>query len=80
MLVKVVKWGNSLGLRIPKAFADHLQVSDGTMVDIMLENGRIAIRAVPQPAVTLDELLAGITESNLHGEIPTGGPVGREVW
>jgi hypothetical protein len=29
---------------------------------------------------TLEELLAGVTQENLHPEIDTGSPVGREVW
>ena len=28
----------------------------------------------------LEELLAGITEENLHPEIKTGPPVGNEAW
>jgi len=31
-------------------------------------------------AYTLDELLAGITDDNLHGEISTGAPMGDEAW
>ena len=33
-----------------------------------------------EPFSTLDELLDGITPENLHGEIGTGNPVGKEVW
>jgi antitoxin component of MazEF toxin-antitoxin module len=29
---------------------------------------------------TLDELLAGVTDQNLHGEIQTGSSVGAEAW
>jgi antitoxin component of MazEF toxin-antitoxin module len=29
---------------------------------------------------TLDELLARVTDQNLHGEIQTGSSVGREAW
>jgi antitoxin MazE len=28
----------------------------------------------------LDELLAGVKPTNLHGETDFGGPVGKEVW
>jgi antitoxin component of MazEF toxin-antitoxin module len=28
----------------------------------------------------LEELVRKITAKNLHGEVDTGAPVGREVW
>lgn len=34
----------------------------------------------PKPKPTLEELLAEATEENLHSEIETGTPVGKEVW
>ncbi len=34
----------------------------------------------PEPMVTLDQLLAGITDEYLHDEIETGAPVGKEIW
>ena len=80
MRTKVVKWGNSLGLRIPKSFAEEVRVSEGTTVDLVLEDGHLVIRVFEQPAVDLDDLLAGITDSNLHGEIETGDAVGGENW
>jgi len=33
-----------------------------------------------EPAFALEDLLAQVTEDNLHGEIETGPAVGREVW
>ena len=80
MLTKIVKWGNSLGLRIPKSFAEEVQVSDGSTVELTMENGRLVIRPAPQPAYSLDELLNGITDENLHSEVDSGEPVGGEEW
>ena len=34
----------------------------------------------PDPVYTLDELLAGVTEENRHGETDMGPRVGKEVW
>jgi antitoxin component of MazEF toxin-antitoxin module len=36
-------------------------------------------RGEDQPTYTLEELLAGITEENLHGETFRTAPVGNEV-
>jgi antitoxin component of MazEF toxin-antitoxin module len=45
MLVKIQKWGNSLALRIPKAFASQLHIESGSEVDLSLENGHLVITA-----------------------------------
>jgi antitoxin MazE len=76
----VRKWGNSLALRIPKALAVEAGISEGSRVEIELEGEKLSVRAVPAEAYSLTDLLAGVTPENRHGEIETGGPVGREVW
>jgi antitoxin MazE len=80
MLTKVQKWGNSLALRIPKAFAIDAQLENDSFVEIKIVEGKIIITPVSPPAWTLEELLAGIDDSNLHREIDTGGAVGNEAW
>lgn len=80
MRTKIVKWGNSLGLRIPRAFADEVRVSEGSTVDLGLEDGRLVIRVIETKPISLEGLLAEITAENLHGEVDTGGAVGGEVW
>jgi antitoxin MazE len=80
MLTKVQKWGNSLALRIPKAFAIDAQLENDSFVEINIVKGKIIITPVPAPNWTLDELLAGVTKSNLHNEVDTGFAVGNEVW
>jgi len=80
MLTKVQKWGNSLALRIPKAFAIDTQLENNSLVEITLEEDQIVITPVPTPTWKLEELLAGISKSNLHTEVETGSAVGNEVW
>lgn len=80
MKTKVVKWGNSLGLRIPKAFAEEVKVTEGSVVELSLEDGRLVMRLVTQPEYSLEELLGGITDTNLHSEVDSGDPVGGEEW
>ena len=79
-LTKVQKWGNSLALRIPKAFAVDAQLENDSFVEISIVKGKIIVTPVPAPSWTLDELLAGITKNNLHNEVDTGFAVGNEVW
>jgi antitoxin MazE len=80
MLTKVQKWGNSLALRIPKAFARDAQLENDSLVEIRLVEGQIIVTPVETPNWTLDELLAGITKKNVHHEIDTGFAIGNEVW
>jgi antitoxin MazE len=80
MLTKVQKWGNSLALRIPKAFAVDAKLENDSVVEISIVKGKIIITPVSAPGWTLDELLAGITKDNLHSEVDTGYAVGIEIW
>jgi antitoxin MazE len=80
MLTKVQKWGNSLGLRIPRSFAADARVGPGSVVDISLVRGGLLVRAARPKRYRLDDLLKGITKRNLHAEVDAGSPVGREEW
>lgn len=80
MLTKVQKWGNSLALRIPKAFASDAKLENDSFVEISIVEGQIIITPVVAPSWTLEELLAGINKNNLHHEVDTGSTVGNEVW
>ncbi len=79
MIANVAKWGNSLALRIPAAFAREISVREGISVDISVANGALLVRPVEDSHVyDLDTLLRGITEENRHGEVVTGKSVGND--
>jgi antitoxin MazE len=80
MKTRVQKWGNSLALRIPKSFAAEAGLHEDAQVELSLVEGKVVIRALPQESLTLEELLRGVTDQNLHGEWDTGPATGREVW
>ncbi|PLX30876.1 MAG: AbrB/MazE/SpoVT family DNA-binding domain-containing protein [Ignavibacteria bacterium] len=73
----VHKWGNSLGIRIPMAFAREAGLEDGSPVDITIDEGSIIITPDMSGKYHLEDLLEDITPSNLHGEIDTGDVVRR---
>ena len=79
MRVIVKKWGNSASVRIPAAIMESVRLRLDDPVDIREENGRIVIEPVRPHEYALEELLAGITDGNLHGEVDSGGPVGKEI-
>jgi len=80
MVTRIQKWGNSLGLRIPKSFAEDAGVDAGSPVNISIEGDRLIIRPVHRSKYELKDLVSQIREDNLHDEISMGEPVGREVW
>lgn len=80
MQTRVRKWGNSLGVRIPKGVASRAHIDEGSLVEIGEEKGQIIIRQIAPKEWTLDQLLEGVTDENLHDEVPTGAPVGKEAW
>jgi antitoxin MazE len=80
MKVKIQKWGNSLAVRIPKSFAVETQMKQDAIVDLSLLNGDIVVKLHKEkPKYTLDDLLAGITDENIHAETDWGRPVGKEI-
>ncbi|MDI4648036.1 AbrB/MazE/SpoVT family DNA-binding domain-containing protein [Cohnella hashimotonis] len=76
-MFQVQKWGNSLGIRIPKSLAMKVGIEEGTEIDLDIEGGHLVIKPKSK---ALDELLSQITPDNVHTEIPTGKPQGREAW
>ena len=48
MQTNVVKWGNSHGIRLPKAFLQDIKISENDPVDISLENEKIIIKKIDQ--------------------------------
>jgi len=75
---RIQKWGNSLALRIPKSFATEAGLGENTAVDLSFDGGRIVVQA-EEESLSLESLLEGVTEKNLHGEWDTGPAVGKEA-
>jgi antitoxin MazE len=80
MNTTIQKWGNSLAVRIPKILADDLAVTEGLMVELTIVEGNLVVKPINPLVYDLDELLAMVTEENVHQEIDTGEAVGNEVW
>jgi antitoxin MazE len=80
MLTRVQKWGNSLGLRIPKSFAEEAKVKAGSTVEMHVEQGRLIVQPAKTRSYRIEDLLAKVTRANTHGEVRTGDRVGRETW
>ncbi len=79
MRTRISKWGNSLAVRIPKAFVAEAGLEDGAAVDISVSGGQIIVTPLGRE-YGLAELVDDITEANRHTETDWGPPVGSEVW
>ena len=80
MKTKVARWGNSLALRLPKRLTTSYHISEGSDVEIVEEAQGLLVKPVPGRKFQLDDLLKGISKDNLHTEIESTGPRGKEIW
>lgn len=78
MHVPLRRWGNSLALRIPKAWAEELGVRDGSVLDVAVTRGRLVAEPVRAQAVSLRSLLAKVKPGNRHNETDWGRSEGEE--
>ena len=74
---QIVKWGNSLAIRIPKPLAEQAGVEEGDPIVIEAERGQIRLKR-KERVPTLKELVAQITPENRYDEIPSGPERGKE--
>ena len=74
---QIVKWGNSLAIRIPKPVAEEAGVREGDAIIMEAAQGRIQLRS-EESVPTLQELVRQITPQNRYGEIPSGHARGKE--
>jgi antitoxin MazE len=79
MASKIQKWGNSLAIRIPKSYADALKLNEGTDVKIKIIKDKLIISRKKRQDLKLTNLLAGVSEKNLHKEIIFGKLLDKEV-
>lgn len=80
MVSRVQKWGNSLAVRIPKAFADEMNLAENASILMMLKEGALVIVPDDKTEWKLEVLLADVADDNIHGEWETGLASGKEPW
>ena len=80
MQTQVQKWGNSLGLRILRSLAEQIGLGAGTAVSLSAKDGELLVKPARPTRLSLDELLAEVSDSNLHSSVETGSAVGAEIF
>jgi antitoxin MazE len=76
MRIPVSERGDDITVSVPKSVAERSNIVGGSFVDVRIEEGSLVLSKAPR--YSLDELLAAVTEENVHAETDTGLPVGRE--
>ena len=74
------KWGNSLAIRVPKSVAVQVGLKAQDDLDIEVQDGNVVLKPCLRRVYRLEDLVKRITPKNVHREIETGTPVGREIW
>ena len=77
-VVRLAKWGNSIGVRIPKHVVKALGLAAGHSLKIRIEGNCIVF--CPIRKYSLVELVSKITDENKHEEIDWGSDEGAERW
>ena len=80
MRAHIRKWGNSLAVRIPRAFAAEANFADGAPVELSVADGKLIVAPLRAPRASLRRLVARIRPGLIHGESDWGDAAGKETW
>jgi antitoxin MazE len=80
MRAQIRRAGDSVELTVPADLAAQAGLHPDKAADVEVVGGRLVVTPTSGRRYTLDELLAGVTDDNIHGEIKTGPSVGAEEW
>ena len=81
MQTTIQKWGNSQGIRIPKAFLEALGMRENDHVEIERVDDSIVIKKIiTSQKLTLDDIFEGYNENYQPEQFDWEKPVGKEVW
>lgn len=79
MKVSVNKWGNSKGIRLPKAVTESLDIGDNDSLNIEIKDNSI-ILSKPKDEITIEELFKDYKGGSFQAEIQEFEPQGNEKW
>ena len=81
MQAKIQKWGNSQGIRIPKAFLEVMGMMENDIVELSRVEDNIVITKVKKEKnLTLEDIFRDYDGEYVAEEFNWGSLVGKEVW
>ena len=80
--VQIAKWGNSLGLRIPRGIADSLDIQVGDTLELAPAEGGLLLKKTLRRGkrYVLADILDSFACSSTHPKVDFGKPQGEEAW
>lgn len=78
MTLTLRKWGNSIGLRLPKNLLKESNLEVG--VQVIVEINKDALLIKKSEKESLEQICSKITSDNSHQETDWGKIEGNEVW
>lgn len=76
---RLQQWGNSSGIRIPKAYLEDLDLKSGDKVNIESDKGKIIITKVKEE-ISLKERIDKYNGLNLCDDFKWDAAKGKELW
>ena len=81
MQATIQKWGNSQGIRIPKAFLEALGMAENDIVELnRVEDNLVITKVKKEKELTLEEIFKDYKGEYRTEEFDWGSPAGKEVW
>ena len=80
MELKLQRWGNSDGIRIPSNILKSLNLKTNDKVNLVMEDDKIIITKSNNKKISLKELFDKYNGENLAKEFEWDNPKGKEIW
>ena len=80
MEIKLQKWGNSYGIRIPSTILKSLNIKENDHITLKQEEDRIIISKTKKEKISLKEEFEKYKKKEIMKEFSWDDPVGEEIW
>ena len=80
MEIRLQKWGNSNGIRIPSNILKSLNLKVNDCLNIEQVDNKIVITIPKREKIDLDKLFKEYHGDNLAKDFEWDNPIGREIW
>ncbi len=80
MEVRIQKWGNSAGIRIPSSILKSLKIKTNDVLNIEQQEDKIVISIPKKRKISLEEKFKNYNGDNLAKDFSWDDSMGREIW
>ena len=80
MEVRIQKWGNSSGIRIPSSMLKNLNIKTNDILNINQDDDKIIISIPKKKKISLEDRFKEYHGKNLAKEFSWDDNIGREIW